>query len=95
MELSSPNSSSLLKIQIQHLLKLNCVSTGYCAENTYYSNTTLVKVKLFHWASVYWNAQIQIQHLLKLNARTEEDALQQNMNSNTTLVKVKLYFQEI
>ena len=55
-------------IQIQHLLKLNFTSVIIFLNAFPYSNTTLVKVKLFIPRFRLYLCRIQIQHLLKLNA---------------------------
>ena len=59
---------TLIKIQIQHLLKLNLVTTASIfSPRVTYSNTTLVKVKLTSRLNTKSTVSIQIQHLLKLN----------------------------
>ena len=77
-----------LKIQIQHLLKLNRRQILQKHEKLKHSNTTLVKVKFNRPALLQRRISIQIQHLLKLNSLH----VGKNMAaiySNTTLVKVK------
>ena len=60
------NPVFLIPIQIQHLLKLNSISTAEIY-SFLYSNTTLVKVKLGKYSNTSLWLVIQIQHLLKLN----------------------------
>ena len=77
-----------LKIQIQHLLKLNRRQILQKHEKLKHSNTTLVKVKFNRPALLQRRISIQIQHLLKLNfIKKAGDYVR--FYSNTTLVKVK------
>ena len=75
-------------IQIQLLLKLNCIQLKLIVFVLLYSNTTLVKVKYFSNKVAKELKKIQIQLLLKLNVMAIKIQYSPT-NSNTTLVKVK------
>ena len=83
-----------IDIQIQHLLKLNCIEKGYKELEITIQIQHLLKLNLPLAVVNIVLRFIQIQHLLKLNCLSIVPIDFHSLNSNTTLVKVKLELKD-